>query len=108
MDTLLIVAIVAVPIVIVWMVAVVDLMTRHEDEFRGSSDKLAWAIILTFAGFLGAIVYFIGRPRNEVEAGASAGRESAVEEPCECLKCGTAIPVGAAQCPSCGWSYSQS
>ena len=108
MDTLLIIAVFALPIIIVWMLAVSDLMTRRDDEFRGQSDKLAWAIILTFTGILGAIVYFACRPRTDLNTSNSTDGGSTADEPFECMECGAAIPAGAVKCTSCGWSYSQS
>ncbi len=107
MEILLIIGVIGLLFIIIWMLAVGDLMTRRDDDFRGQSDKLAWAIILTFTGIFGAIVYFFCRPqraRNSLstEDGATA------DDKFECMECGATIPAGAEKCSSCGWSYSES
>jgi len=108
MDTLLIVAAVALPIIIVWMLAVGDLMTRRDNEFPGQADKLAWAIILTFTGLFGAIVYVVCKPRQKLDTSYGTDVRSSADEPLECMKCGATIPDGSSKCPSCGWSYGSS
>ncbi len=101
-------AILFVPAVIVWMYAVVDLMIRYDGEFRGRFDKLAWAILLTFTGVFGALVYLICRPRGTFADTGSPDDESEGEEPWTCMQCGTTLGPRATRCSSCGWSYSES
>jgi len=109
MELLLIIGVIALPFIIIWMLAVGDLMTRRDDDFRGQSDKLAWAIILTFTGIFGAIVYFFcGRSEQNARTSNSTEDGATAEDQFECMECGATIPAGAAKCSSCGWSYSES
>ena len=109
MELLLIIGVIALPFIIIWMLAVGDLMTRRDDDFRGQSDKLAWAIILTFTGIFGAIVYFFcGRSEQNARTSNSTEDGATAEDQFECMECGATIPAGAEKCSSCGWSYSES
>jgi hypothetical protein len=43
-----------------WIVMLVDAVRR---EFRDSTMKLVWLLVLVFTNFLGALIYyFVGRP----------------------------------------------
>ncbi len=45
--------------VFIWIFALIDVL---KSEFRGQNDKLIWIVVVLFAGFFGAIIYyFIGR-----------------------------------------------
>ena len=45
--------------VFIWIFALIDVL---KSEFRGQNDKLIWILVVLFAGFFGAIIYyFIGR-----------------------------------------------
>jgi hypothetical protein len=97
------------PVVIVWMMAIGDLMTRPDEDFPGRSDKPAWAVILTFSGVLGAIVYFLCRPRRGAGVIKSKFQQGFAppDEPFTCLQCGQIIQSGETACSACGWSYSE-
>ena len=107
MEPLLIIGVIALSVIIIWMLAVSHLMTRRDDDFRGQFDKLAWAIILTFTGFFGAIVYFICRPQSARASNCTEDGPTA-DDQLECMEGGATIPAGAAKCSLCGWSYSES
>ena len=95
MDHLLTIGVIALMLIIIWMFAVGDLMIRRDDEFPGKSDKLGWAIILTFTGVFGAFIYLIHRLPSK-RTSNSTGDEATAEEQLECMECGAMIPAGAA------------
>lgn len=86
---------------VIWLIAVHHLMARRDDEFPGHYDKPLWAILLTFTGAFGALVYlFFANPADRTDDSRSSSEDS------ECLKCGALIPEGQEKCPVCGWTYS--
>jgi len=45
-----------------WIIALVDCVRR---DFPGPNDKIVWVLVIVFAHFLGAVIYwFAGRPRG--------------------------------------------
>jgi|GEM_PF-3581889 hypothetical protein len=105
MDTTIMLILIVAPAIIVWGLAVADLMGRHESEFVSPSDKLCWTILLSITGILGAIVWLFARPRNQMGNIQTATFRSDSESSLTCLECGTPMREEDTQCPSCGWSY---
>ena len=105
MEPFVVFLLVAVPAIVVWCLSVGDLMSRSDDEFPGRSDKLAWAILLSITGIVGAIIWLWKRPpfRDLSAPHLEDDRESAA-----CLQCGAEIPPNCETCPKCGWSYTNS
>lgn len=46
-----------------WIIALIDIV---RSEFSGQNDKLVWVLIVLFAPFIGAILYFAVGRRNKV------------------------------------------
>jgi len=93
------VIVIAVLLLIFWLLQLLDLMWRRDEEFPGRLDKVAWAIIVVFAGPLGALAFLFGKPAREPVGPAVAEEEET------CLQCGGRLPEGSSKCPACGWSY---
>lgn len=55
-------------VVVVW--ALVDAIKVPDESMYRAGNKLIWVLVILFAGFVGAIVYFlVGRPRDGGRAG---------------------------------------
>lgn len=59
--TVLFVAIAAIAVYIKALVEVIS------SDFRGENDKLLWILIILFAGFPGAIVYFVIGRKSRID-----------------------------------------
>ena len=89
-----------------WIVQLIDLMSRKDNEFPGRLDKPTWVAILIFTNFLGAIAFLISKPVKAVRRSLDTILpEPQAFEPTTCADCGTTIPSDSSKCSSCGWSY---
>jgi hypothetical protein len=89
-----------------WIVQLIDLMSRKDNEFPGRFDKPTWVIILIFTNFLGAIAFLVSKPAKQVKPSIDTILpEPQPAEPTICADCGATIPSDSSKCPSCGWSY---
>lgn len=61
---LILVSIIGLATVVLWVVALWDVLSS---EFRGANDKLVWVLVILFAPFLGAILYFLVGRRNKIK-----------------------------------------
>jgi hypothetical protein len=49
---------------VLWIWALVDCIQVPDDSMYESGTKLIWVLVIVFASFIGAILYFVlGRPR---------------------------------------------
>ena len=103
----LVVIIVAPVVIVFWAAQFLDLMNRDDGKFPGRYDKPTWAAIMLVYGPVGALLYFIAKPRR------SAGKSGLTGEfgtnPArmrKCLQGGQTIAAGQTECAACGWSYS--
>lgn len=53
---------------IFWLVQLIDLLRRSDDEFQGRNDKVIWALVLIFLNFIGGLIYFFCKPSNPPES----------------------------------------
>lgn len=61
-------------VVVVW--ALVDAIKVPDDSMYRAGNKLIWVLVILFAGFVGAIVYFlVGRPGGGRSATDAAWRD---------------------------------
>lgn len=70
--------------IVVWIWALVDCVQVPDDSMYQSGNKLIWVLIIVFAQFIGAILYFIiGRPKPGGRSGGpgSGGIPSAPPPP---------------------------
>jgi len=56
-SALVLFAIIGVPIVIAWLVLLVQCANA---DFKSDGDKVAWILILLFLGPIGAVLYLLG------------------------------------------------
>jgi hypothetical protein len=91
---------------IFWLVQLIDLMSRRDDEFPARFDKPTWAFILVVTSVLGAIAFAIAKPTKQPKLTLDTMLpEPKPVEPIICMECGNTIPSDRYKCPSCGWSY---
>jgi hypothetical protein len=50
---------IAIPLLLIWVLAVVDLVRRHD---LTTGHKVLWALVVLLIPIIGAIVYFVARP----------------------------------------------
>ena len=50
---------IAIPLLLIWVLAVVDLVRRHD---LSTGHKVLWALAVLLVPIVGAIVYFVARP----------------------------------------------
>jgi hypothetical protein len=50
---------IAIPLLLIWVLAVVDLVRRHD---LTTGRKVLWALAVLLVPVVGAIVYFVARP----------------------------------------------
>jgi hypothetical protein len=91
---------------IFWIRQLVNLMTRSDNSFPGRYDKPVWVAILVICNLIGAIAYFIAKPREDKPLFVDV-KPPVKDSPEPCLKCGKIIPPNTTICPSCGWSYQE-
>jgi hypothetical protein len=78
---------------IFWIIQLIDLMSRRDNEFPGRLDKPTWVVILIFTNFLGAIAFLISKPVKEIKPSLDTILpEPQTVEPTVCADCGTTIP----------------
>jgi len=56
---MLLATLIAIPLLLIWVLTVVDLMRRHD---LNGSRKVLWALVVLLVPVVGVIVYFIARP----------------------------------------------
>jgi|SoimicmetaTmtHPB_FD_contig_81_72062_length_772_multi_2_in_0_out_0_1 Phospholipase_D-nuclease N-terminal len=62
---------------VVWIWALVDCIQVPDDSMYESGTKLVWVLVIVFASFIGAILYFvIGRPKPGATPSAPRGSSS--------------------------------
>ena len=89
-----------------WIIQLIDLMSRKDNEFPGQLDKPAWVFILVVTNFIGAIAFLPSKPNKSKKPSLDTMLpEPKTMEPTKCIECGTTIPSNSPKCPSCGWSY---
>jgi hypothetical protein len=65
---MLLVVLIAIPLLLIWVLTLVDLMRRH--DLKGSR-KVLWALAVLLVPVVGVIVYFIARPPQATDRPAS-------------------------------------
>jgi|tagenome__1003787_1003787.scaffolds.fasta_scaffold15101220_1 hypothetical protein len=58
---------IAIPLLLIWVLAVVDLIRRHDLTM---GPKVLWALVVLLLPIVGAIAYFIARPADADRFGA--------------------------------------
>ena len=97
---------IALAVSIFWIIQLVDLMSRRDDEFPGRFDKPTWAFILVVASAVGAVAFAVWKPARRCKPSLDTLLpEPEIAEPIECMECGKTIPSDTSKCPSCGWTY---
>ena len=48
---------------VLWIFALLDIL---RSEFSGQNDKLVWVVVVLFAPFIGAILYFLVGRKNKI------------------------------------------
>lgn len=68
-------------VLVIW--ALVDAIKVPDDSMYQAGSKLVWVLVILFAGFIGAIIYFVvGRPARGGPSGTSpTGRPDGLPPP---------------------------
>jgi hypothetical protein len=56
----------ALAFLVFWVIQLLDLMRRRDDEFPGRFDKPIWAAMMIFLLGFGAFIYWLWKPRQSV------------------------------------------
>jgi phospholipase D-like protein len=56
---MLLATLIAIPLLLIWVLALVDLLRRHD---LGAGAKVVWAIAVLVVPVVGVIVYLVARP----------------------------------------------
>jgi hypothetical protein len=67
-------------VLVIW--ALVDAIKVPDDSMFQAGNKLIWVLVILFAGFVGAIIYFVvGRPPGQGRGPRSTGQISPDQPP---------------------------
>jgi hypothetical protein len=59
---------IAIPLLLIWVLTLVDLVRRHD---LSTGRKVLWAILVLILPVIGVIIYFVARPPQPTDRGAS-------------------------------------
>lgn len=65
---MLLAALIVIPLLLIWVLTVVDLLRRHDLSGPG---KVLWALVVLLIPVVGVIVYFVARPPQPTDRPAT-------------------------------------
>lgn len=65
---MLLATLIVIPLLLIWVLTVVDVVRRHD---LSASRKVLWALVVLLVPVVGVIVYFVARPPQPTDRGAT-------------------------------------
>jgi hypothetical protein len=65
---MLLAVLIAIPLLLIWVLTLVDLFRRHDLPTGG---KVLWALVVLILPVLGVIIYFVARPAQPTDRAAT-------------------------------------
>jgi hypothetical protein len=59
---------IAIPLLLIWLLTLVDLFRRHD---LSTGRKVLWALLVLILPVIGVIIYFVARPPQPTDRGAT-------------------------------------
>ena len=84
---------------VIWITQFLSLLHTPKETFVYEENKIIWAVAIFVLGTLGAMLFWLFKPRQQVTQVAPS------QEEFTCLNCSKTIPENTKLCSHCGWTY---